>query len=65
MNFFLLIEVEIDVLLVLVILFSLDELIGKVFFLSEDIGGGSNKFYELNEVLYMFVVIDNILIGGE
>ncbi|XP_068687931.1 uncharacterized protein [Montipora foliosa] len=64
-NFSSLTEAETDALLALVILLSPDELIGKVFFPSEDIGGGSNKFYELNEVSHMFAVTDNILIGGE
>ncbi|XP_068688059.1 uncharacterized protein [Montipora foliosa] len=58
-------EVEIDALLTLVLLLSPDELIGKVFFHSEDCGGSSNKFFELSAVTHMLAVADNVLIGGE
>ena len=58
-------EGETDALLALVILLSPDELIGKVFFPSEDCGGHSNQFYELSAVSHMLAVADNIVIGGE
>ena len=58
-------DADIDVLLVLVILFSPDELIGKVFFHSEDCGRFSNQFFELSAVSHMLAVSDNILIGDE
>ena len=58
-------EEETDALLALVILLSPDELIGKVFFPSEDCGGGSNQFFELSAVSHMLAVADNIVIGGE
>ena len=58
-------NVEIDALLTLVLLFSPDELIGKVFFHSEDCGSSSNKFFELSSVTHMLAVSDNVLIGGE
>lgn len=64
-NYSSLTEAETDALLAFVVLFSPDELIGKVFFPSEDCGGGSNQFYELNAVSHMLAVTDNILIGGE
>ena len=64
-NYFLLSDAEIDALLALVILFSPDELIGRVFFPSEDCGGFSNQFFELSAVSHMLAVSDNILIGGE
>ena len=56
---------ETDALLAFVILFSPDELIGKVFFPSEDCGGGSNQFFELSAVSHMLAVAYNIVIGGE
>ena len=58
-------EEETDALLALVILLSPDELIGKVFFPSEDCGGSSNQFYELSAVSHMLAVADNVVIGGE
>ena len=58
-------EEETDALLALVILLSPDELIGKVFFPSEDCGGHSNQFYELSAVSHMLAVADNVVIGGE
>ena len=58
-------DAEIDALLALVILFSPDELLGKVFFPSEDCGGHTNQFFELSAVSHMLAVSDNILIGGE
>ena len=64
-NYYSLTDAEIDALLALVILFSPDELLGKVFFLSEDCGGRNNQFFELNAVSHMLAVSDNILIGGE
>ena len=64
-SYYLLSDQETDALLALVILFSPDELIGKVFFPSEDCGGGSNQFYELSAVSHMLAVADNIVIGGE
>ena len=41
-------DTKIEALLALVLLFSPDELIGKVFFPSEDCGGRSNQFFELS-----------------
>ena len=64
-NYYLLSDQETDALLALVILLSPDELIGKVFFPSEDCGGGSNQFYELSAVSHMLAVADNVVIGGE
>ena len=64
-SYYLLDDEEIDALLVLVLLFSPDELIGKVFFHSEDCGGSSNQFFELSSVSEMLAVSDNVLIGGE
>ncbi|XP_078343571.1 uncharacterized protein LOC144629212 [Oculina patagonica] len=64
-NYYLLTEQETDALLALVILFSPDELLNKVFFHSEDCGGLSNQFYELSAVSHMLAVADNIIIGGE
>ena len=58
-------DAETDALLALVLLFSPDELLGKVFFPSEDCGGPANEFYELSAVSNMLAVADNILIGGE
>ena len=58
-------DTEIDALLALVVLFSPDELIGKVFFPDEDFGEGWNQFYELSSVTHMLAVTDNVLIGGE
>ena len=58
-------DAEMDALLALVILFSPDELLGKVFFPSEDCGGSDNQFFELSAVSHMLAVSDNILIGGE
>ena len=58
-------EAETDALLALVLLFSPDELLGKVFFPSEDCGGLSNQFFELSAVSHMMAVSDNIVIGGE
>ena len=58
-------EEETDALLALVILLSPDELIGKVFFPSEDCGGRTNQFLELSAVSHMLAVANNIVIGGE
>ena len=58
-------EEETDALLALVILLSPDELIGKVFFPSEDCGRYTNKFLELSAVSHMLAVANNIVIGGE
>ena len=62
---YLLSDEEIDALLALVLLLSPDELIGKVFFHSEDCGQFSNRFFELSSVTHMLAVSDNVLIGGE
>ena len=64
-SYYLLSDEEIDALLALVLLFSPDELIGKVFFHSEDCGGDANQFFELSSVTHMLAVSDNVLIGGE
>lgn len=64
-KYYLLNDAEIDALLVLVLLFSPDELIGKVFFPSEDCGGSSNQFFELSSVSHMLAVSENVVIGGE
>ncbi|KAK2553996.1 hypothetical protein P5673_024706 [Acropora cervicornis] len=58
-------RVETDALLAMVILFSPDKLMGKVFFPDEDCGGRTNQFFELSSVSHMLAVTDNILIGGE
>ncbi len=58
-------DAETDALLALVILFSPDELLNKVFFHNEDCGGLTNQFYELSAVSNMLAVADNIVIGGE
>ncbi|CAH3106107.1 unnamed protein product [Porites lobata] len=58
-------EEETDALLAFVILLSPDELIGKVFFPSEDCGRYTNKFLELSAVSHMLAVANNIVIGGE
>ena len=58
-------DTEIDALLALVLLFSPNELIGKVFFPSEDCGGYRNQFFELSSVTHMLAVSENVLIGGE
>ncbi|XP_020612858.1 uncharacterized protein LOC110051182 [Orbicella faveolata] len=64
-RYYLLSDAEIDALLALVLIFSPDELIGKVFFPSEDCGGSTNQFFELSSVTHMLAVSDNVLIGGE
>ena len=64
-NYHLLTDPEIDALLAMVILFSPDELLGKVFFPDEDCGGWNNQFFELTAVSHMLAVTDNILIEGE
>ena len=64
-NYHLLNEPEIDALLAMVILFSPDKLLGKVFFPDEDCGRRNNQFFELSAVSHMLAVTDNILIGGE
>ncbi len=64
-NYYSLSEAETDALLALVLLFSPDELLNKVFFHSEDCGGSNNQFFELNAVSHMLAVEDNIVIGGE
>ncbi|XP_067024472.1 uncharacterized protein [Acropora muricata] len=64
-NYHLLTDPETDALLAMVILFSPDELLGKVFFHDEDCGGWTNQFFELSSVSHMLAVTDNILIGGE
>ncbi len=56
---------ETDTLLALVLLFSPDELLNKVFFHSEDCGRFTNQFFELSAVSNMVAVADNIVIGGE
>ena len=64
-NYHLLTDPETDALLAMVILFSPDELLGKVFFHDEDCGGWTNQFFELSAVSHMLAVTDNVLIGGE
>ena len=64
-NFHLLTDPEIDALLALVVLFSPDELLGKVFFRDKDRRGGSNQFFDLSAVSHMLAVTDNVLIAGE
>ena len=54
-----------DVLLTLVVLFSPDELIGKVFHPSEDIDGSSNEFYEISAVSHLLAATSNVVIGGQ
>ncbi|XP_078343566.1 uncharacterized protein LOC144629211 [Oculina patagonica] len=64
-NYYSLSEAETDALLALVLLFSPDELLNKVFFHSEDCGGSTNQFFELSAVSSMLAVADSIVIGGE
>ena len=64
-NYYLLNDAETDALLALVLLFSPDELLGKIMFHSEDCGGSRNEFYELSAVSHMLAVTDSIVIGGE
>ena len=64
-KYYLLNDAETDALLALVLLFSPDELLGKVFFPNEDCGGLTNQFYELSAATHMVAVTDNIVIGGE
>ena len=64
-SYYLLRDQETDALLEFIILFSPDELIGKVFFPSEDCGGRTNQFLELSAVSHMLAVANNIVIGGE
>ena len=66
-NYHRLSEEETDALLVLVVLFSPDELIGKVFFPSDELcrKDKGNEFYELKQVSKMFAVTNSIVIGGE
>ena len=64
-NYHLLTDPETDALLAMVVLFSPDELLGKVFFPDEDCGGRNNQFFELSAVSHMLAVTDNVLIGGE
>jgi len=64
-SYYLLNDAQIDALLAMVLLFSPDELIGKVFFHSEDCGEHSNRFFELSSVSHLLAVSDNVLIGGE
>lgn len=65
MGYHLLNDTEIDALLALALLLSPDQLIGKVFFPSEDCGESRNKFIELSAVTHMLAVSNNVLIGGE
>lgn len=59
-------EEETDVLLTLVLLFSPDELIGKVFFNSDELcDNAMNKFYELNQVTSLLAVSQSVLVGGK
>ena len=59
-------EEETDALLVLIVVLSPDELIGKVVFPSEDCGGGANQFIELTAATHMLAAVSpNVLIGGE
>jgi len=60
-NYYSLDESDTDALLALVLLFSPDELEGKVFFHSEDCGGFTNQFYELSAVSHKLAVADNIV----
>ncbi len=64
-NYYSLDDAETDALLALVLLFSPDELLNKVFFHSEDCGRFTNQFFELSAVSNMVAVADNIVIGGE
>ena len=53
-------------LLYLAVLLSPDELIGKVFFPSDELCGDSNnEFYELSQVRNTFAVSSSVIIGGE
>ena len=53
-------------LLYLAVLLSPDELIGKVFFPSDELcGDRNNTFYELSKVRSTFAVSSSVFIGGE
>ena len=65
-RYFALDEEDETLLLYLVILLSPDELIGKVFFPSDELCGNSNnEFFEISRVSHLFAVQQNIVIGGE
>ena len=54
-----------DILLTLIILFSPDELIGKVFLPCEDTESTANEFYEINSVSHLLAATSNVVIGGQ
>lgn len=57
---------ELDALLLLVLLFSPDELLDKVFFQNDQLCGDSNnEFLELSQVTQSLLLTQNALIGGK
>jgi len=65
-NFHNLSEEDTDALLKLIVFFSPDELIGKVFFQSDELCVNyTNEFYELEKISHIFGVTDSVLIGGQ
>ena len=65
-EYYLLDEDDLMALLLMCILLSPDELIGKCIFQDDDMCGDSNnEFYEISAVNTSLVVTDSIVIGGE
>lgn len=65
MNFYLLIELEMDKLLYFCWLFFFDELINKCIFLNDDFCGEyENGFFEFSEIIERLLVIDFLMIGN-
>lgn len=59
-------EEDRDLLLLLCVRFSPDELINKCLFLDEEMcGNDMNKFYKLGAVHHRFVITEEIVIGGQ
>lgn len=57
---------ERDLLLLLCVRFSPDELINKCLFLDEEMCGNDiNKFYKLGAVRHRFLITEEIIIGGQ
>lgn len=59
-------EEERDLLLMLVVKFSPDELINKCLFQDDEMcGNDMNKFYKLDTVQHRFVITEEIIVGGQ